>query len=83
MNSNGRCGSELIDHQAGAAVARVHDDFQLAQLAAVDVTEQVIEIFLADVEALLGTAFRGRRRQGAVLDERGHLLQPGVGADRA
>ncbi len=74
---------ELVDDEAGAAVAGIHHDLQLAQLAAIDVAEQVVEVLLAGVVLLLGAALGDRRRQAALLDERGHVLEAGVGADRA
>ena len=41
---------ELVDDQAGAAVAGVHDDLQRLELRAVDVRQQVLDVLRHDVD---------------------------------
>ena len=60
---------ELVDDEPRAAVAGVHHDLELAQLAlAIHVAQQVLEVFAADVErAARCPALPALRRQIARL----------------
>ena len=62
MNSNGRCGSSLSIVEPGAAVAGVDHDLELAQVLAIHVAEQVLDVLGRRLERLdLALHGRGRR----------------------
>ena len=72
---------ELVDDEAGPAVAGIHDDFELMQAPAIDIAQEVFKITLGGVERGRAAGLRRRRRQTAASDQGAHLGQSGIAAD--